>query len=117
MIALILLAFALGYVMGKQGNLYIYHNGELSSKVGIPFFYTAYPRMRGFIIDLVGVDFSNNQLAPVYKPTIGFAKAPAIWSMAFRMGDFDELVLLFSYKTPFFKARYIRDITKARSIE
>ena len=111
------LVFIAGFLVGKSGKFYSYVDNKLYNTTGMDK-YNLWMKGTGAIgVELFGIDYTQGVLTPVYRPAVRFVLNNGIVSGGFRIGDFGELNILVSYRFPFIKWIYVKDIGEARSFD
>lgn len=113
MIALIFLAFLLGYFLAKSGRLYLFTGGKLSEPDGATTYYPWLGVVNGLDVNLVGIDLTEHGAVPVYRPTLAFEIHNKVLTIGLRTGDLSEATILLSYRFPFIKFNYQRNVHEA----
>jgi len=112
----LLLAFVAGILIGKGGKFYFYVNEELFEENGSDKFILYIPELHGLGVSIHGVDYTDGELSPVYRPTVKWVFQDGVAGLDISTGDFTELLILVAPKFPFIKFRHVRDTSAARSI-
>ena len=110
------LVFIAGFLIGKSGKFYSYVDSKLYDAAGMDK-YNLWVKGTGAVgVELFGIDYTQGVLTPVYRPAARFISHDGIVSGGFRIGDFSELNILVSYRFPFIKWIYVKNINDARSL-
>jgi hypothetical protein len=107
-IAIAILIFLIGYIIGRSRKFYLYSNGKLfqQAATGVDTFQIYSPKTQGFMVDLFGMDYNEGVVTPIYRPLFRFIRGKNRLIFGFRIGDFHECAVWASSLFPFLGAGY-----------